>query len=82
MVKYLGIRTKHHRVKTPRDTAMSAAMRSIRASHPGIPQTQVLSMASKSVSGHGYHITPHARHHAYGLHLAPHVPHGKGLRLY
>jgi len=79
MVKYLGIRTKHHRAKTPRDAAMSAAMHKIRASNPGIPQTHVLSMASKAVSGHGYHLRPHSRHHAAGMHMNPY---GSGLRLY
>ena len=86
MTKYLGLRSKHHRTRTTRDSAMSAAMHRIKASNPGIPQTQVLSMASKSISGKGYHLHPH---HAHGMNLHPHHargmnlhPYGKGLQLF
>jgi hypothetical protein len=39
------------RGKSPRGAAMSQKMRQIKATNPGIPQTQVLSMASKELSG-------------------------------
>jgi len=37
--------------KSKRDMAMSNTMKVIRNAHPGIPQTQVLTMASKQLSG-------------------------------
>jgi len=37
--------------KSSRDMAMSQAMKVIRNAHPGMPLTQVLSMASKQLSG-------------------------------
>jgi len=37
--------------KLKRDMAMSQAMKLIQNAHPGMPQTQVLSMASKQLSG-------------------------------
>ena len=39
------------RGKSSRGAAMSQKMRQIKAAHPGMPQTQVLSMASKELSG-------------------------------
>lgn len=39
------------RGKSPRGAAMSQKMRQIKATNPGMPQTQVLSMASKELSG-------------------------------
>jgi len=36
--------------KTKRDMAMSNTMKVIRNAHPGMPQTQALSMASKQLS--------------------------------
>jgi len=36
--------------KTKRDMAMSQTMKVIRNAHAGMPQTQVLSMASKQIS--------------------------------
>ena len=39
------------RGKSSRGAAMSQKMRQIKAAHPEMPQTQVLSMASKELSG-------------------------------
>jgi hypothetical protein len=47
------IRSPHTRVHTARDSEMSRTMREIRAKNPGIPQTQVLSMAAKAISKFG-----------------------------
>ena len=46
----------HHRAHTSRDSAMSTAMRNIRASHPHMRPQQVLAMAAKQTArvGSGY----------------------------
>ena len=54
--------------KSHRSVAMSQLMKSIKAANPGLAQTQILSIASKKLSGKGS-----------GLNLAP--PRGSGMFL-
>ena len=59
--------------KSHRSVAMSQLMKSIKAANPGLAQTQILSIASKKLSGHnkngkGLNLSPPI---GYGLYLKP-----------
>jgi hypothetical protein len=47
------VKSPHTRVHTARDSEISRTMFEIRTKNPGIPQTQVLSMAAKAISKFG-----------------------------
>ena len=57
--------------KSHRSVAMSQLMKSIKAANPGLAQTQILSIASKELSGQNKN--------GKGLNLAP--PRGSGMYL-
>ena len=46
-------RAPHTRIRTPRDTEMSKTMRELKMLHPAMRQTEILSMAAKSLSKSG-----------------------------
>ena len=59
--------------KSHRSVAMSQLMKSIKAANPGLAQTQILSIASKKLSGQykkgkGHNLSPLI---GYGLYLKP-----------
>jgi hypothetical protein len=64
--------------KSSRAVAMSHAMKLIKAANPSMPQTQILAVASKQLSGRG--IPKLIK--GYGLNLAPQRGSGMYLKPY